>query len=317
MATTEPTLRYRQSSRLLILYGLPLFLSTLLTGGVLQLYKFLMAIHVDTFSIGNYQAATNFSVIVAFFMMPISTVLFPLFSKFNEEQSRELSLVYQNAIKYASIITIPVVTALILFAEPVVKILYGGGYPYTAFYLKLYCINFLFIGVGRNCHANLIKGQGYPEVIFQNKVIDAIIGVPLSLLLIPRFGIIGLIFSSMISPKISLFRSIWWIYRKFGFTIMWESSIKIYLSSAVSFLSTYYVLNIIDLIEMYELIIGGTLFFFLYLILIIIFKTLDSSDIVDLRKILSSMGPFTKLFNIFLNILEKFINIEHEREILS
>jgi len=303
----ESSLGFKESSWLLLTFGLPIFLSAIFSGALLQFYKFLMALHIDTFSIGNYQAAINFSGLVSFLTMPISTVLFPLFSKFNENQKKELGLVYKNSIKYASLMSIPVIMVLILLAGPLVNILYGNSYPDTAFYLQLYCINFLFIGLGRNCHSNLLKGQGKTKVILQNKVIDACLGIPLGLILIPRYGIVGLILSAMIPSKISLFRSIWWIFRNFGFTLMWITSAKIFIASGLSYLASYFVLSFLNLDKLLVLIVGGTIFFVSYLLLVILLKIIDSSDIMDLRKIIGSMGPFSKIFTMVLDILQKVV----------
>lgn len=52
--------------------------------------------------IGNYQVAMNFMVLISFFTTPISTVLFPAFSKLSPERDEEaLHTVFQSSIKYA------------------------------------------------------------------------------------------------------------------------------------------------------------------------------------------------------------------------
>ena len=68
-----------QASKILLSYGYPLFLSTLLFKGLNQFYNILIAMYVDPSMIGNYKVATNFSVLITFLTMPIASVLFPLF----------------------------------------------------------------------------------------------------------------------------------------------------------------------------------------------------------------------------------------------
>ncbi|UCH57508.1 MAG: oligosaccharide flippase family protein [Candidatus Bathyarchaeota archaeon] len=305
--TNESTLSYREASRILLSHGFPLFLSILLSGAISQIYNFLMAIYVNVSSIGNYQAATNFTALITFFTMPISTVLFPLFSKLEPTENHMLGIVYQNSVKYAALMTVPVTMAIILLADPIVQIIYGNSYPQTAFYLQLISINFLFIGLGSNSNGSLLNGQGKTRVIFISNLFNLLAGLPLGLYLIPKFGIIGLIATLIIAPKTMLFNSLWWIRKNLGFSIDWSSSAKIFLSSGISFIIAYYLLKTAHLGEWTSLILGFGAYTLLYIFMLLKLGTLEISDVYNLRRILSSLGPLTPIFNIFLKIIEKYL----------
>lgn len=303
----ESTISHIEASRILLYYGFPLFLSILIGGSITQVNNILMALHVDVFNIGNYQAAVNFSVLITFFIMPISTVLFPLFSKLDPEENNMLELIYKNSVKYAALITVPITSALILLSGPIVQIVYGSSYPQTALYLQLYCINFLFIGIGAHCNGSLLNGQGRTRVIFIGNLLNLCTVLPLGFYLIPRLGIPGLILTSIIAPKAGFFYSIWRIRKDFGFTFNWKTSAKIYMSSAIPFIAVYCLLTAIDLNEWSSLILGGVSYIFLYLFCVLTLRILEKDDIHDLRRILDSMGPLTPFFNIFLTFFEKFM----------
>ena len=70
-----------QSLKLLLLFGVPLAIGTLLGGITAQFYSFMMASFVNEVMIGNYQIAYNFAITLQFLTFPIATVLFPAFSK--------------------------------------------------------------------------------------------------------------------------------------------------------------------------------------------------------------------------------------------
>lgn len=303
----ESTISHVEASRILLSYGFPLFLSILIAGAITQVYNILMALHIDVFSIGNYQAAVNFSVLITFFIMPISTVLFPLFSKLDPRENDKLGMIYQNSVKYAALIIVPITSVLILLAGPIVQIVYGNSYPQTAYYLQLYCINFLFIGIGSHCNGSLLNGQGKTKIIFTGNLLNLCTVLPLGFYLIPRFGIPGLILTSIIAPKVGFFYYIWQIWRNFGFTVNWKASVKIYLSSAIPFMVIYYLLTVINLNDWITLILGGVSYIVSYLFFVLTLRTLEKDDIQDLKRILSSMGPFTPFFNIFLTFFEKFL----------
>jgi len=307
LSSDQPTISYRKGVELLLTYGYPLFLSTLIAGTLTQVYRFLMALYVDTFYIGNYQAATHFSVLITFLTMPIATVLFPLFSKLDYREDDSLAPVFQNAVKYTSLITVPVTVVLTLLSEPMVRIIYGNGFPQTAFFLKLFLFPFLFVGMGGICLGSLLNGQGKTNVTFRINVLNLCVGLPLSLILIPRFGIVGLLLTMIVAPRAGHLYSLWWVRRNFGFSVDWRASAKIYLSSAIPYVAIYFFLDYLRWGDWQELFLGGGLFVVLYLFLIFVFRTLDVGDIRDLRPILGHMGPLTPVFNVILSIFEKVL----------
>lgn len=61
----------------LIIYGLPLYGSTILTVAVLQYNNIILANFASNVEIGSYAAARNLSTITLLVAMPIATVLYP------------------------------------------------------------------------------------------------------------------------------------------------------------------------------------------------------------------------------------------------
>ena len=62
---------------MLLNYGVPLGIASILTGLLTQIYSFMIASFYNTALIGDYKIATNFVLLLGFFTIPISTVLFP------------------------------------------------------------------------------------------------------------------------------------------------------------------------------------------------------------------------------------------------
>lgn len=292
---------------MLLSYGYPLFLTTLLAGALSRFYNFLMAVYVDASMIGNYQAATNFSVLIAFLTMPIGTVLFPLFSKLDLGENNLLRLVFQNSVKYATLITVPVTMALMVLSDQLIRIIYGNSYQFAPLFLKLYIVNFLFVGFGSISLGNLLKGQGRTKVIFLSQLINLFFGLPLSIILIPRFGVIGLLLTAIIASKPNLFYALWWVKKNFGFTINWIASARIYISAGSASLVTYYLLTSTNYMDWADLFLGGVFFFLIYSLLVPLIGALEKSDINNLRNIMSGLGPLASIFNIFLAVVERLI----------
>ena len=304
-APSGGALSHIQACRMLLSYGYPLFLSSLFSGALSQLYNFLMAVYVDAYMIGNYKAATNFYVLIAFLTVPIATVLFPLFSKIDAGEDSVLRLVFQNAVKYAALVTVPVTAALIVLSHQLVQIIYGNSYQFAPLLLRLYIINYLFVGIGNITVGNFLNGQGKTRVTFLRNLLNLGIGVPLSVILIPRFGIVGLLLTMIIVPKPGFFFALWWIRKNFGFTINWDSSAKIYVSAGLASFLAYYLLAATNFRDWVDLLLGGGLFIMTYSLLVPLIGALERVDIQNLRNIMSALGPIAPLFNLFLALVER------------
>jgi len=287
-------------------YGLPLSISTILAGLLVQFYNFMMAIYCTDFMIGNYQAAVRFTVLITFFTTPIATVLFPAFSKLNPEKEMEtLRTIFQYSIKYASLLTIPATAAIMVLSTPLVFTLFGERYTHAPLFLTLYGISFLYTALGNLSLGNFLNGQGKTMVTMRLTLITLASGLPLSFLLIPRFGITGLIITILVSRVPSLAIGLWWVRKHFGVTVDWWSSTKILAASATAAIITQLTLSQLHTFEWVSLIVGGTIFLISYLIATPLTRAVNTDDIKNLRQMLSELGPLSHLFNLPLNLIEK------------
>jgi O-antigen/teichoic acid export membrane protein len=100
-------------------YGLPLTVSNIVIGVLPLLFGSLMLIYAGESFYGNYMAALNFAVLVTFFTIPISTVLFPTFSKFNpKEEPGLIKTVFASSVKYTSVLVVPATVAWFCLVPP-------------------------------------------------------------------------------------------------------------------------------------------------------------------------------------------------------
>lgn len=291
-------------------YGLPLSVSTILSGFLLQFYNFMMAIYCSDSAIGDFQAALNFTVLITFFTTPITTVLFPAFSKLKPEKEMEtLRIVFQSSVKYAAMLTIPVTVMIMALSKPLVFAIVGTEWRDAPFFLSLYSVSFLYSGLGKLSLGNFLNGQGETKVTMKLALISLGLGLPLSLLLIPLFGITGLIVTTLVAGIPSLAVGLWWIRRHFGVTIDWASATRIFLASVVAGVITYIIISQLSFQHWVELFAGGITFSMVYLVAAPLIRAVDKNDVSNLREMLSDLGPLSHLFRIPLDIIEKLQTI--------
>ena len=263
-----------------------------------------MTRHIPNNVIGNYSAAVNFSALISFFTFPIATVLFPLFSKLPRE-SPELSTAFRNAVKYTTFITLPVALCLIALSEAVTSVMYGGGYPLAAAFMKGYLLIFLFEGIGGLSLGNLVIGVGETRVALVANLLKVLVGAPLSLLLIPQHGIWGLIAALVVAPRAGVIFMLWWVKKSLGFTVDWAASLRLYSAGLAAFLLTSGALMISGVTGWTAILLGGALFFFVYIIAVPLFGALRKSDIKDLVAISDVTGPLKLPLTLVLSIMAK------------
>ena len=294
----------------LLKYGLPLSISSIITTFQTQFYTILMGIYVSTELIGNYSLAITFVVLITFLATPVTTVLFPAFSKLDPYKDHEaLKSVYQFSIKYAALLVVPMAAMVMAMSGPAIFTLFGNKYPSAPIFLTLLAITYTYTAFGSLSTTNLINSQGKTSYNLKLTMLAAAIGFPLSIIMASQIGVIGIILTSLIAGLPSLLLSLQWIKKSYGLTIDWGSSLKILFSSAFAGVTAYALQSQIAFSSWVQLLIGALTFAMVLIPAILATKTIGKADIENLRIISTSLGPLNRILIPALNILEKLISI--------
>jgi O-antigen/teichoic acid export membrane protein len=287
-------------------YGVPLSISSILGGLLGQVYAFIMASFASDVMIGNYSATVNFSVLLTFFTIPIGTVLFPAFAKLDPQKEHELlKTVFTSSVKYTAILLVPATMAIMALSGPMVSTLFGERYVFAPFFLTLYVIGNLFAVLGNLSLGSFLSGVGETKILMRQSIMTLTIGLPLGFLLIPKFGIIGLILSNLLAGLPSMFWGLHWTWKHYRAKADFKSSTKIFTASAVAAIVTYASLNFVNLAEWIRLVIGITIFLAIYIFTAPMIGAVTQTDINNLRTMFSGLGILSRLINIPLTIAER------------
>ena len=270
-------------------YGLPLSITVIIYNIQIQFYSFILPIFVRPDLIGNYGIANTFVVLITFFTTPITTVLFPAFSKLDPQKDKEtLKNVFQFSIKYASFFVVPVAFMVITLVQPGISVLFPK-YSAAPLFLALLAINYLFTAFGSQSINSFVNGQGQTRFYLKLTLIQAAVGLPLGVILISRFGVIGLIVTSLADGVPGLIVALLWIKKQYGITVDWISSVKILLSSATASFTAYTIISIMPFSDWIKLTVGVIIFMVILIIVALVTKTIIKSDINNLRDMLSEL----------------------------
>jgi O-antigen/teichoic acid export membrane protein len=286
----------------LLRYGLPVYASSLVGGGLNQIYSGLMVLYVVNTQIGNYSAGLNFSVVVGFVTNSISLAIFPLFSRLRRDDVN-LGRAYKSAVKYSSLFALPIAGGVLSLGGPIVEVVYGKKFPSAAFYLQLYMLVFVYIGLGSAATGNLLNGQGETRINLRCTLITLFTGGPLALFLVPLYGIYGLILTLIVSPMPGIIYGLVWVRDSLHITLDWGSSAKIYSSVAVSSILTLLFVGAQSNLWV-RLIGGAAIFAFSCLVMVRVLRVLNASDYVLFRAILGETSVLSRLVNRLIDVIE-------------
>jgi O-antigen/teichoic acid export membrane protein len=296
----------------MLAYGTPLSLSSIISGFQSQYYAFLLPIFyvTDNSAIGNYGIASTFSVLIAFFAAPITTMLFPAFSKLDPQKDKEtLRYVFQFSVKYASLLVVPVAALVMCLAEPAVSTLFGTTYSMAPLFLALLAITYVYTAFGNLSLGNFIISQGKTTFYLYLFLINAAMGFPMGYILIMHFGVLGLIATSLVTPIFTIIIMLYWVKKHYGLTVDWRSSAKILLSSTIAAALTYVLILELNFSSLMRLIIGLVFFTIVFVTVVLLTQTMNKSDIENLRGMVSGLGTIGNIINRILNIIEKLMEI--------
>jgi uncharacterized membrane protein YfcA len=99
-----------------------------------------------------------------------------------------------------------------------------------------------------------------------------------------------------------------WIWQKYDLTIDSKFSAKILFSSAIPAVLAYLTITQLPFSYWVQLIIGVFVFLAAFLVIISLTRTIERSDIDNLKNMTKSLGPLHKIFAFFLGFIEKIMN---------
>ncbi|HEX9861863.1 MAG TPA: flippase [Candidatus Bathyarchaeia archaeon] len=300
-------LEIKGTTKTLLSYGLPLSIAAIISGFQTTFYNFIYPIYVSTDLVGNYGIASTFVVLITFFATPITTILFPAFSKLDAQKDREtLKYVFQFSVKYASLLVVPAAAIVMVLAKPGIGVLFPD-YADAPLFLALLAVNQLLTVAGTLSAGNLINSQGQTRFNLKLALLNAAIGFPLSVILISQFGTIGLIVTTLTAGIPSLIISLFWLKKHYGVTVDWSSSARLLLSGTVAAAITYLLITQIAFSNWIALIVGAIVFLSSFVLAVLLTRAIDRSDINNIRNMLGGLGPLRRPINFFLKIIEKLM----------
>jgi O-antigen/teichoic acid export membrane protein len=283
----------------MIKYGIPLYTSGFISGLLGQYASIILARSVSNIEIGNYYVATVFSTAINLLITPISTVLFPAFSKFNiNHDQNELKIIFTNSLRYALFLIIPASTFITFNSPELIRTFYGSNYLDATPYLTLYSITFYFSGFSLVL-SNFFNGIGRTDISLKTTTIQLPFIISLVPLLTWFYRVPGFILASIISSLIGLTYLGWTAYHEYNLNLNLKYALKTLTISIISSLPALTLTFIPH--HLIRLITSAIIFIIIYLTLAPLMKIIENKDINNLTLITKDSKLTSTIFTIALS----------------
>jgi O-antigen/teichoic acid export membrane protein len=173
-------------------FGYKMMLSSLITTIYDNLFTIIIGKYYSAAQLGFYSRA------LALRQMPVSNlsaalrkVTYPLFSSINHDNFK-LKDVYKRLIQQVIFWIVPLLTLLIVIAEPFIRFLFTEKWLPAVPYFQILCVTGMLLPL-QNYNINIIKVKGHSGIILKIQAAQRSFGI-LGILLVIPYGIYGLLY---------------------------------------------------------------------------------------------------------------------------
>jgi stage V sporulation protein B len=314
----------RKTLKPMLSFGIPLMISNTVVGVGPLLFAFLMAPIAGAALMGDYYAASYFTVLLTFFTIPISTALFPTFAKVDPQKEPELlRTVFASSVKYTSILVVPSTMIIMALSNPIVNTLWPGKFPSAPLFLTISVIVNLYVVAGNISLGTFLSGIGETRKLMLQSMLSLVCSIPLLLLLVlystNLTPILGALIGIVGIQLATLPGTIWglvWISKRYKAKADYGNSAKIIVASGIAGLISYLAVSFPQMLlsafglsvwvsTVVSLVFGFFIFLVLFLFLAPLFGAVNQADIVNMRLMFSGLGIVSKILEIPLKIMGK------------
>lgn len=138
-----------------------------------------------------YRTATRIPLLLVSAIMPASSELHA------QKRNQELKRLYLYSTKYVTAFFLLIVVPLIIFARPILVVWAGKDFGDSAIYIQLFLL-YVFFTLNHSAAGQILTGMGKVKELAKFQVIIAIANLALSIFLIRKIGLLGVVLGTTI-----------------------------------------------------------------------------------------------------------------------
>ena len=283
----------------LMSFSLPLLVSSFLGFFLSYTDRLMLGYFMSPVEVALYDAGLRLAMITTMFTAGIVSLFYPVITEiFAKKDIKMLKILFIDVNKWSLYISLPIASSLILFPGFALILSFGNEYIDARTVLQILSIKFL-IDIFLTTSFNMITSIGRVAYVAIINVIAIILNVSMNYFLIPVYGIEGAAISTLTVTAFGVVLSSGVIYR---YVRVHQYGIYILKGSISAFIP----LLILKFIKpsSFFLFISPVMLLISYVLLLLIFRGFDSTDIEIIKLIERKLNM---KFGILRNIMKRFI----------
>ena len=292
-------------------YGLPLYAAAILSVFLTQYQNIVLAHFASNVEVGNFGATWTFVTFMAILSYPITTAMFPMFSKMDpKDQRSDLARGFVLAVKYTSLLMIPASVAVMVFSRNLIYLTFGSGYTLAPQYLVLLAALYLLTAISYLVIGNFLSGIADTRTVLKMSVVTLAVYLPLGPALATLWGPFGLLIAFILSIATSTVHGLRQTSVKHDARPDLRASGRILLSALGAAAPTLGLIHLDGMgVGVVNLVVGGLLYLGVYLTLAPILGAVGKQDILNLRTLLGGTRIVAVLVNPVFDYESKLLSV--------
>ena len=215
----RPRLQYSwMSFQIMFNFGSKLMLSGLLNTLYNNIHQLVIGKFFNATSLGFYSRAQQFANLPSSSLTEVlQRVLYPVLCKIQDDKERYRE-VSRKFLRISVFVIFPIMSILAGISDPLVLLLLGEKWHYSATLLKPLCFAMMLYPV-HALNLNAITVIGRSDLFLKLEIIKKIIGIVVLVLSIP-FGVIGICYGTLVGSIIGLYVNTYYSGREVGYGLM-------------------------------------------------------------------------------------------------
>ena len=195
-------------------FGIPITIISLIVVISINIDKVMIGFFCTQADVGYYWTVQQLSEVIIILSTALGIVLFPTLSEYHATNNfKGLIKTTHQAERYISMVTIPLIVLIIIFAEPIIYFMLSGAFKPAILVLRIIAIYAFILGIMKP-YSSLIAGMNKPGVAAKIGITMCTINIALNYLFIPKGGILasfqmdgaaGAAIATLISMLVGLF----------------------------------------------------------------------------------------------------------------
>ena len=243
----------------------------------------IISLFLSEAAVGYYTAMITIIGGLALFSEGIRNAVFPIFARYQINDPGNLEKMVLLLGKYILLVTIPIAFSVFSLANEIITLFFRSGYDISADLLQIVVWSFVSYSL-TVISIRLLMVLDRERLVVISLFVSGILTIILNILLVPKFGLIGVAIVRLITSYVLFFLCLGYLHR-LGYRIIdFSIFLRIVLASVILFLSAF----LLQLINAYLGLIMGLLIYLGFIWFV---------DIINLKEIQMWKDVFRNLFN--------------------